>query len=78
MRVVSRLRPLLSIGLLSLLAACSILPSSEPPQVYLLPSQSAPASTAAAVSHRSPARPGTGFAPACGRSNANMKANQQA
>ncbi len=49
MRVVSRLRPLLSIGLLSLLAACSILPSSEPPQVYLLPSQSAPASTAAAV-----------------------------
>lgn len=42
-------RQLLAIGTFSLLAACSILPKSEPVQVYLLPSHTAPASQAAAV-----------------------------
>ena len=50
MKRVSCLRLLLSMTLTGLLTACSILPSSEPPQVYLLPSQSAPASSAGAVS----------------------------
>lgn len=49
MNWVFSLRPLLAIGALSLLAACSILPKSEPLQVYLLPSQSPAASTAAPV-----------------------------
>ncbi len=40
------LRLLLAIGTLSLLGACSILPKSEPVQVYLLPAQAAPASQA--------------------------------
>jgi cholesterol transport system auxiliary component len=43
-------RRLLAIGSLSLLAACSILPKSEPLQVYLLPSDNPPASRAAPVS----------------------------
>lgn len=43
-------RPLLTVGLLSLLAACSILPKSEPSNVYLLPAAPATvAGSAAAV-----------------------------
>ena len=49
MKMVSSLRPLLAIGVLSMLAACSILPKSEPVQVYLLPSQSTAASPATPV-----------------------------
>ena len=50
MRWLSSLRPLMTISALSVLAACSILPKSEPVQVYLLPSQSAPASAVSSVS----------------------------
>jgi cholesterol transport system auxiliary component len=43
-------RPLLTVGLLGLLAACSILPKSEPSNVYLLPAAPVTgASSAAAV-----------------------------
>ena len=43
-------RQLLAIGSFSLLAACSILPRSEPVQIYLLPGQTTAASQAGAVS----------------------------
>lgn len=41
-------RPLLALGLLSLLTACSILPKSEPSNVYLLPAAPTPSASAAA------------------------------
>lgn len=44
------MRNLLIIGTFSVLSACSILPKSEPVQVYLLPSHNPAASQAAAVS----------------------------
>jgi cholesterol transport system auxiliary component len=47
---VRAIRPLLALGLLSLLSACSILPKSEPSNVYLLPAApTASASSAAPV-----------------------------
>ncbi|MBF7728807.1 membrane integrity-associated transporter subunit PqiC [Pseudomonas sp. N040] len=46
----SVLRQLAAIGALSLLGACSILPKSQPVQVYLLPAQLTAASKAPAVS----------------------------
>ena len=45
----NRLTRLLTLGALSLLAACSILPQTAPQQVYLLPGQAAPASPAKLV-----------------------------
>jgi len=45
-----RVRTLCAIGTFSLLTACSILPKSQPVQVYLLPEHNQPASQAAAVS----------------------------
>jgi len=45
-----RVRTLCAIGTFSLLTACSILPKSQPVQVYLLPAHNQPASQAAAVS----------------------------
>lgn len=46
----SVLRNLAAATALGMLAACSLLPKSEPVQVYLLPTQLAPASKAPAVS----------------------------
>lgn len=43
-------RSLFAIGTFSLLAACTILPKSEPLQVYLLPSHNTPANQATALS----------------------------
>ena len=45
-----RVRTLCAIGTFGLLTACSVLPKSEPVQVYLLPAHNQPASQAAAIS----------------------------